>query len=572
MRSAWEQAGDVEEANRRLRRARLGRAASTRIVARHIKPLEGVDRLRVLAPGFGRPRAARRRSDARRAGRREPPPRPAAGPRVHVADPPGRPARPPPAPTPEVVREVVTGIDAGTLEPDRGLIGRPGGLVTLDGVLALADGARESVRGSGGRTAISLGAVAPTAPGATRISISAATSGERNHATAIRITDSTGMLGATGTLRGDFALPAAAATSRSRRAASRPRRCAACRHDPAAGRRDHRRRHRGPPLGAGGAVRGARPRRPRGHAEARRREGGRPGLARRRARRGDRAGRARAHDAPRGRHGRRPARRRARGAPVPGPARARADPPRAGPRAARPRRGGARPRVRRPVQLAVRARGTGRGQLRGHARAALARLPDRRARHRLPPLLARRRRRDPRPAHDPHRQAGGGRLGRRLRRGGRGPQRPARAVPGHARVRGPAAGRARPRPPRSKAVDAVFGGGLADDASYFGFPFSAADATDPPGCYLAFQEPATAPSFGLDISSSMAAFPAKAADLAWTNAPQPASSSTPRRSPAARAFTDNDADLGANAADQAASTYQQPVRGRDPLPRPPGRA
>ena len=54
MRSAWEQAGAVEEANRRLRRARLGRAASARIVARHIAPLDAAERLRVLAPGFAR--------------------------------------------------------------------------------------------------------------------------------------------------------------------------------------------------------------------------------------------------------------------------------------------------------------------------------------------------------------------------------------------------------------------------------------------------------------------------------------------------------------------------------------
>ena len=44
----------MEEANRRLRRARLGRAASERVVARHIAPLEGVQRLRLLAPGFAR--------------------------------------------------------------------------------------------------------------------------------------------------------------------------------------------------------------------------------------------------------------------------------------------------------------------------------------------------------------------------------------------------------------------------------------------------------------------------------------------------------------------------------------
>ena len=106
----------------------------------------------------------------------------------------------------------------------------------------------------------------------------------------------------------------------------------------------------------------------------------------------------------------------------------------------------------------------------------------------------------------------------------------------------------------------VFGGRLADDASYFGFPFSAADATGSPGYYLAFQEPATAPSFGLDVSSSMATFPAKAADLAWTNAPQTGEFVDAAPIAGGRAFTDNDATWGANAADQAASTYQQPVR------------
>ena len=49
--------------------------------------------------------------------------------------------------------------------PDRGETGRPGGLVTLDGVLALADAARDSVRAGGGRTPIALGAVTPAAPG-----------------------------------------------------------------------------------------------------------------------------------------------------------------------------------------------------------------------------------------------------------------------------------------------------------------------------------------------------------------------------------------------------------------------
>ena len=104
----------------------------------------------------------------------------------------------------------------------------------------------------------------------------------------------------------------------------------------------------------------------------------------------------------------------------------------------------------------------------------------------------------------------------------------------------------------------IFRGRLSPDAAYFGFGFTAAAATDPPGRYLALQQPAGSPSFGLDPAGSATTFPTAAKDLSWSNVPLDGDFVQATR--AAAAFTDNGATWGADAADQAASTYQQPVR------------
>jgi hypothetical protein len=105
----------------------------------------------------------------------------------------------------------------------------------------------------------------------------------------------------------------------------------------------------------------------------------------------------------------------------------------------------------------------------------------------------------------------------------------------------------------------TFRGTLAPDVTYFGFPFSEQTATRSPGRYLAFQEPATSPSFGLDTDSTVTSFPAMASDLAWTNVSMKGEFVSAER-PGAVAFTDTGATWGANAADLAASVYQRPVR------------
>ena len=105
----------------------------------------------------------------------------------------------------------------------------------------------------------------------------------------------------------------------------------------------------------------------------------------------------------------------------------------------------------------------------------------------------------------------------------------------------------------------TFRGTLAPDVTYFGFPFSEQTATRSPGRYLAFQEPALSPSFGLDTDSTASSFPALASNLAWTNVPM--NGEFVKRRPArCGSFTDIGATWGANAADQAAAVYQRPVR------------
>ena len=53
----------------------------------------------------------------------------------------------------------------------------------------------------------------------------------------------------------------------------------------------------------------------------------------------------------------------------------------------------------------------------------------------------------------------------------------------------------------------LFRGVIAADVAFFGFGFSAATAMQNPGRFLVFQQPAGAPSFGLDLGTGVRAFP-----------------------------------------------------------------
>jgi len=149
MRSAWEQAGEIEEINRRLRRARLGRAASARVVKRHITPLADVTRLGVLASGFARLALSgvNRTLAALVAGSRIPDLALSSS-YTALTRPGGRIGRRF-ASIPDAVTGVVSGIEAGTVDPDRGGMARPGEIVSLDGVLEVIREARPGTRGGG---------------------------------------------------------------------------------------------------------------------------------------------------------------------------------------------------------------------------------------------------------------------------------------------------------------------------------------------------------------------------------------------------------------------------------------
>jgi hypothetical protein len=214
MTAAWEQVGDIEEANRLLRLARLAREASKRIVARHIEPLDDLRRLGVLAPAFARlaldgPKrtVAGLIADSRV-------PALSLGPSYTALLRPGGKIARKLLPVPADAATVPGGIDAGQLEPDRGIDARPGGLVTLDGVLAVVDAARDSVRGGGGRAPVAAPGLTPTAPSAARVTVRA--EGTTRTATRIRLTDSTGFVGPprSTTMGGTFALPTGAALRR----------------------------------------------------------------------------------------------------------------------------------------------------------------------------------------------------------------------------------------------------------------------------------------------------------------------------------------------------------------------
>jgi hypothetical protein len=214
MRSAWDQVGRVEEANRRLRRAKLGRQAAARIVDRHIKPLDEVRQLGLLAPAFERIAIAQTdRTLSGLVGESGMPPILLSASFLSLTRPGGRLGRR--LATPETVPGVVAGVDDGVFTGDRGELGRPGGFVTLEGVLAVIDSARTSVNSGGGRTPVDLGSVEPTIPG--RLAVATRAVGGRSRATSIRLFDPAAAVGGApgqATLRGRFALAPAAATRR----------------------------------------------------------------------------------------------------------------------------------------------------------------------------------------------------------------------------------------------------------------------------------------------------------------------------------------------------------------------
>ena len=215
MKSAWDQVGQVEEANRRLRRAKLGRQAATRIVDRHIKPLDAVGQLGMLAPAFERMAIAETNWTLRGLVSQSGMPSILLSALfAALTRPDGRLGRR--LATPETVPGVVMGVDDGVFTGDRGDLGRPGGLVTLEGMMAVIDSARTSVNSGGDRTPVDLGSVQPTIPGPLAVDTRAV--GARSRATSIRVFDPAGAVGGTPgpapTLSGTFALAPAATTGR----------------------------------------------------------------------------------------------------------------------------------------------------------------------------------------------------------------------------------------------------------------------------------------------------------------------------------------------------------------------
>jgi hypothetical protein len=136
----------------------------------------------------------------------------------------------------------------------------------------------------------------------------------------------------------------------------------------------------------------------------------------------------------------------------------------------------------------------------------------------------------------------------------------------------------------------ILRGSLAPDVNFFGFTLSAEEARGEdgaPGWFFVLQEPASAPTFGLDVGlTAMATPPAKWSDLSWGHLVPPGGD------PRTIAYIDLDAEhprtdapalqdarwhaeqglgpTGARAADLAYITVQQPVRvaihGADLLP------
>ncbi|MGE3618841.1 MAG: hypothetical protein AB7L84_00135 [Acidimicrobiia bacterium] len=145
VQEAWEQAGQVLEANRLLNQGRLGRRVSLGLERRHVAPRIPVDLLQLASPLLRRvPHRTLPVTLAADLRRTMLPPN-LLGPAFRrLARPTGPIAR---RGLDAVRRErLVTEVNAGTLVPDRSLVSRPGGLLTIGGLVDVLEAARQSWR------------------------------------------------------------------------------------------------------------------------------------------------------------------------------------------------------------------------------------------------------------------------------------------------------------------------------------------------------------------------------------------------------------------------------------------
>ena len=174
MRAAWEQAGAIEEANRRLRAARMARRAGRSFVQGRLAGLAPPVLLGLTGPALDRLPVRTDGTLARsRLGQTRMPPGVLQPAFRRLMRPGGRLGRM--LGGPERLGGVTEALDAGRARPDRSATGRPGGLVTVGGLIAAARAARRSVIDGGGRAPVGLDAAGAIAPhiGARRPTIDA---------------------------------------------------------------------------------------------------------------------------------------------------------------------------------------------------------------------------------------------------------------------------------------------------------------------------------------------------------------------------------------------------------------
>jgi hypothetical protein len=196
VQEAWEQAGSVAEANRRLDWARLGRRVSTAIHARHITSRDDIDLLHLAGPVLGRlAHPSEPLTFAGALGSTRLPVASLAPGFRRLLRPTGPLARR--GVTDAVRHQVVGDLGAGAIEPDRTVTGRPGGLVTLGGLLDLAAATRTGRAGG----AVLVGARGTTTrPGARDVRLRVQPDDRGRGIANIRVTDRDGVLGGSFTL------------------------------------------------------------------------------------------------------------------------------------------------------------------------------------------------------------------------------------------------------------------------------------------------------------------------------------------------------------------------------------
>jgi hypothetical protein len=196
VQEAWEQAGAVEEANRRLDRARLGRRVSTMIERRHVTPRDYIDLLHLAGPVLGRlAHPAEPLTFAGALGATRLPVATLAPGFRRLLRPTGPLARR--GVTDAVRRQVVGDLGAGTIVPDRTVTGRPGGLVTLGGLLDLAAATRTA---SAGGDAFVGARMTTTRPGARDARIRVQPGADGRGIARVSVTDRDSVLGGTFTV------------------------------------------------------------------------------------------------------------------------------------------------------------------------------------------------------------------------------------------------------------------------------------------------------------------------------------------------------------------------------------